>query len=632
MIRIRKSCIRSNGTDDNLVVSIWMISFCAVLSTTLISSSFAFTKSSPASSWSHPTGILQSIRPNGPLLSSLSDTFEGDQEEKEIMARRELAVRNRRSANNNNNNSNNISGPEKYAVKDVEEYRFFDTARINVSGGDGGNGCVSFRREKGEAMGGPNGGNGGRGGSVYLECDASINTLAQLRNRVHIRARSARNGIGKGKHGQKGSDIVIPVPPGTVIRELRTQKLAGELTEDGDKLLVARGGRGGRGNAAFKTDRMTAPKLAERAEPGASRWLSVELRLVADVGFLGKPNAGKSTLLAAASAARPKIADYAFTTIVPNLGVCDISDEGAGLVLCDIPGLIEGAAGGAGLGPAFLRHVQRCKVLLHVVDGSSDDPVGDFITINDELEKHDPVLAKKPQVVVLNKCDITEVKELEEEIKAELRKKAGHSRIFSISAATTENVKELMGRLKKFVSAQPEPIVYPVIEVDLGNSALDKDSDDFEILSDPSYPNQWRVNGEYIEQVAKMTHWEYPEAVARFARQLDALGISKELEMMGAEEDDLIMIGKYDFEFNSNYSNQYIPDYLTEKDLPKDAARDTEEEKESPGWRPFSQGGFLDVDTEELEGFMSNDWDLDDEGDYNEDGEFIFADDEVWTA
>jgi GTP-binding protein len=266
------------------------------------------------------------------LFSSLPDVFDSDREEA-ILAKKELLAR-RRGTDKNKNGQNQ--------VKDDEEWKFFDTARCHVTGGDGGNGCVSFRREKGEAMGGPNGGSGGRGGSVWLVCDESVNTLAPLRNRVHIKAGKARNGLGKGKHGQKGRDIIMPVPPGTVIRELHTQKMAGELKEHGEKMLVARGGRGGRGNAAFKTDRNTAPKLAERAEPGVQRWLSVELRLVADVGFLGKPNAGKSTLLAAASAARPKIANYPFTTIVPNLGVCDISDEGAGLVLCDIPGLIEG--------------------------------------------------------------------------------------------------------------------------------------------------------------------------------------------------------------------------------------------------------------------------------------------------
>jgi GTP-binding protein len=272
---------------------------------------------------------------------------------------------------------------------------------------------------------------------------------------------------------------MIPVPPGTLVRDLKTQKVAGELREDGEMLMVARGGRGGRGNAAFMTERNTAPKLAERGEPGAKRWLTVELRLVADVGFLGKPNAGKSTLLSAASAARPKIADYPFTTIVPNLGVCDIGSEGAGLVLCDIPGLIEGAAGGAGLGPAFLRHVQRCKVLLHVIDGTSTDPIGDFHAINKELKEYDEFLSKKPQVVVLNKIDVPEVSEMQDDIIEELKKAAGHSRVLPISAATTENVQALMGRLKKFVSVQPETDLPPIPEVDFSQSALEVDSDDF---------------------------------------------------------------------------------------------------------------------------------------------------------
>eukprot|EP00980_Cylindrotheca_fusiformis_P025659 scaffold14348_cov77-Cylindrotheca_fusiformis.AAC.1 len=219
----------------------------------------------------------------------------------------------------------------------------------------------------------------------------------------------------------------------------------------------------------------TAPKIAERGEPGAKSWLAIELRLVADVGFLGKPNAGKSTLLAAASAAKPKIANYPFTTIVPNLGICNVGEDGAGLILCDIPGLIEGAAGGAGLGPVFLRHVQQCKVLLHVVDGSSEDPIGDFTTINGELEQYDPFLAQKPQVVVLNKIDIPEVKEKNYELMERLRAAAGHSRVLSISAVTTERVQELMGRLKKFADAQPVVDLPPVPEIDLGKAGLDYD-------------------------------------------------------------------------------------------------------------------------------------------------------------
>jgi GTPase len=463
-----------------------------------------------------------------------------------------------------------------------------------------------------------------------------LNTLAPLRQRIHVMGGKGRNGLGKARDGQKGRSLAIPVPPGTIIRELRTQKLAGELRKHGDRILVARGGRGGRGNKAFMTERNTAPKLSERGEPGAKRWLSVELRLVADVGFLGKPNAGKSTLLAAASAARPKIANYPFTTIVPNLGVCDIGDEGAGLILCDIPGLIEGAAQGAGLGPAFLRHVQRCRVLLHVVDGTSEDPIGDFNTINKELKDYDSFLAEKPQVVVLNKIDVSEVQEQEEQLLEELQKAAGHSRVLSISAATTANVKELMGRLKKFVEAQPESELPPIPEINLGLAGLDFDSDDYEIISDPSYPGQWRITGEYIENTAKMTHWEYPEAVARFGRQLEALGIAKELQSRGAMDGDLVMVGKYDFEFNPGMSNPYIPQELLEKDARMEAIRNGKKVDEGDddldmAWRPFNQGGFLDVDVDELVGFSeSDDWELLDD-DFDEDFELEEDDEDSWT-
>ena len=556
--------------------------------------------------------------------SSRLDVFDADREAA-IQAKKELIQKRQQDQRQKQNQS----------PKDDQEWKFFDTAKIHVSGGDGGNGCVAFRREKGEAMGGPNGGSGGNGGSIYLVCDETLNTLAPLRQRIHISAIKGRNGTGKSRDGQKGRSIAIPVPPGTIIRDLLTQKLAGELRNHGDRILVARGGRGGRGNKQFMTERNTAPKLSERGEPGAKRWLSVELRLVGDVGFLGKPNAGKSTLLAAASAARPKIANYPFTTIVPNLGVCDIGDEGAGLILCDIPGLIEGAAQGAGLGPAFLRHVQRCKVLLHVVDGTSEDPIGDFKTINKELKDYDAFLAEKPQVVVLNKIDVPEVKEMEEDLMEQLRQAAGHSRVLSISAATTANVKELMGRLKKFVEAQPESELPPIPEINLSLAGLDYDSDDYQIISDPSYPGQWRITGQYIENVAKMTHWEYPEAVARFGRQLDALGIAKELQARGAVDGDLVMVAAYDFEFSPGLTNIYIPQELLEKDAMMEAKRNgqlgDDEDMETP-WRPFSQGGFLDVDVDELVGFSeSSDWDmLDDEFD-DEDFEFE-DDDDVWTS
>lgn len=392
-----------------------------------------------------------------------------------------------------------------------KEWKFFDTARLHVTAGTGGNGCVAFRRERGEAMGGPNGGRGGSGGSVVFVADESLNTLAGLRSKIHVKAAHGKNGTGKNRDGSFGPDAVVRVPCGTIVRELHTQKVAGELRTHGQELMVARGGRGGRGNAAFMTNRRTAPKFSERGEPGAERWLSVELRLVADVGFLGMPNAGKSTLLSAASAAKPKIANYPFTTIVPNLGVCDLGEEGSGLVLCDIPGLIEGAAQGTGLGFSFLRHVQRCKVLLHVVDGTSDDPVGDFKVLNNELAMYDETLARKPQVVVLNKVDVSEVRERQDEVVERLREAAGHSRVMTISAATTQNVQELMGRLKKFVEAEKKKVAdgeaeeedVVLAEVDLSKAALDSDSDDY---GEPFIGSSWECNLPAISPSALTPH------------------------------------------------------------------------------------------------------------------------------
>jgi len=310
-----------------------------------------------------------------------------------------------------------------------------------------------------------------------------------------------------------------------------------------------------------------------------------------------------------------------------------LGNEGAGLVLCDIPGLIEGAAGGAGMGGAFLRHVQRCKVLLHVVDGTSEDPQGDFRVINQELKAYDEFLSEKPQVIVLNKIDVPEVAEKQEELMNELRQAAGHSRVLAISAATTANVQELMGRLRKFVESQPEPDLPPPPEIDLSKAGLDYDSDDFRVQSDPSYPGQWRVMGHYVEQIARMTHWEYPEAVERFGRQLQALGIADELIRRGAQDGDLIMIDEYDFEFSPGMTNPYIPPELLEQDEIFFSKTKDIEEDEEPVWRPFQEGGFLDVDTDELVGFGEvEEWGLLEDDDFDEKGEFVFDDDEVWTA
>jgi GTP-binding protein len=551
-----------------------------------------------------------------------------------------------------NNVQPNYNKSERQPNSNDKEWKFFDTARLHVTAGSGGNGCVAFRRDRGEAMGGPNGGRGGSGGTVYFIADDALNTLAGLRGKIHVKADNGKNGIGKNKDGQHGKDIYVRVPCGTIVRELHTEKVAGELRTNGETLIVARGGRGGRGNAAFMTHRRTAPKFCEHGEPGAERWLSVELRLVADVGFLGMPNAGKSTLLSSASAAKPKIANYPFTTIVPNLGVCDLGEESSGLVLCDIPGLIEGAAQGTGLGFSFLRHVQRCKVLLHVVDGTSDDPVGDFNILNKELAMYDDKLAKKPQVVVLNKCDVSEVKERQEELVDKLRLAAGHSRVMTISAATTENVQELMARLKKFVEAEKKKAMEEdsfdddvlVAEVDFSKAALDSDSDDFEIISDPAYPGQWRVKGDYIEQIAKMTHWEYPEAVERFGRQLKALGIADELSARGAFDGDLVMIDEYDFEFNPGLTNPYIPQELLEKDAlyeekeNKEHMRamllsndDNDDDEDEEVWRPFNKGGYMDMDKDEIVEFNDDGgWDLL-EDDFDLSPELLDGD-EFWTS
>ena len=253
-------------------------------------------------------------------------------------------------------------GSRKPIEANDQEWMFFDVAKINVKGGEGGDGCMAMRREFRLEFGGPSGGNGGAGGNVYIECDEGLNTLSMLRRRVHHKGKDGTNGRGDSRHGYRGEHCIIKVPPGTIVRD-QDGILAGELNAHGQRMLVARGGKGGRGNEYFKTPRNNAPTFAEKGEKGAERWLNIELKLIADVGLIGVPNAGKSTLLAATSNAKPKIADYAFTTIVPNLGVCDVdgAEDGSGLVLADIPGLLEGAHDGVGLGLAFLRHVQRCR-------------------------------------------------------------------------------------------------------------------------------------------------------------------------------------------------------------------------------------------------------------------------------
>jgi len=335
--------------------------------------------------------------------------------------------------------------------------KFFDEARIEVVAGDGGNGAATFRREKFVPRGGPDGGDGGRGGSVYAQADRNLNTLIDYRYTRHFRAERGENGRGSDCYGKGGEDIVLRMPVGTVITDWETGELVADLDEDGKKVLIARGGRGGLGNIHFKSSVNRAPRKRTMGEEGEHRMLRLELRVLADVGLLGMPNAGKSTFIRAVSAARPKVADYPFTTLHPNLGVVRTSEERS-FVIADIPGLIEGAADGAGLGHQFLRHLQRTRVLLHLVDlapfDPSADPVHDAKAIVEELRRYDPSLYEKPRWLVLNKLDLIPEAERAERVAAFLEAYGPVERHFEISAITGEGCRPLVFALQDFLDAE----------------------------------------------------------------------------------------------------------------------------------------------------------------------------------
>lgn len=415
---------------------------------------------------------------------------------------------------------------------------FFDEAKIHVKAGDGGNGCVSFRREKYVPFGGPNGGNGGKGGDVYLVVDPHLNTLINFKKRSHFKAQRGGHGRGKNQTGKQGEDLTIAVPPGTVAYDADTGQLLADLVQPGQRALVAQGGRGGRGNAAFATSTNQAPRLAENGEPGQELWLRLELKLIADVGIVGVPNAGKSTLLAAVSAARPKIADYPFTTLEPNLGVVTVDDRD--FVLADIPGLIEGAHSGAGLGHQFLRHVERTRLLIHLLDGASADPLAAFEKINEELALFDPQLAGKAQVLVLNKMDLPQAQELWPRVRREM--KQSDLEAMSISAVTGQGVPALLRRVVDLLDSLPkeEPVIEEVKVFRL------EPEEPFSIAQEE---DGWRVRGSEIERVVAMTNWEFDEAVMRFQRVLEAMGISAALEEAGVETGDTVRIGDTELEW-----------------------------------------------------------------------------------
>ena len=413
---------------------------------------------------------------------------------------------------------------------------FFDQAKIYVKGGDGGNGVVAFRREKFVPRGGPAGGNGGRGGHVVFYVDTGLNTLSPFQKQVHFRAERGTHGGGANKTGANGPDLRIPVPPGTIVRDAETGHIVADLLRPGQQALVARGGRGGRGNNAFKSARNKAPRLAEKGEPGQERWLELELRLVADVGIIGVPNAGKSTLLSVVSAAKPKIADYPFTTIIPNLGVAEVDHRQ--IVLADIPGLMEGAHEGVGLGLEFLRHVERTRLLIHLLNGDSPDPLGDFQAINQELSLFKPELADKPQIVAFNKMDLPAAQEAWPEVQAAMERYGLPA--IAISAVTHENVPQLLYRVQEMLDALPPAFAEP--EEELPEITPDEDERIFHV--EQIDDGEWLVEGVAIERAARMTNWDYYEAAMRFQRILKAMGIADALRDAGIAEGDTVQIAE----------------------------------------------------------------------------------------
>lgn len=417
---------------------------------------------------------------------------------------------------------------------------FIDQAEIYVRSGQGGNGMVHFRREKYVPRGGPDGGDGGRGGDIIFEVKATLNTLANFRHVRRYVADSGKGGGANNRFGKSAEDLIILIPAGTVIYDNDTGEILGDMTDDGQQLLVCKGGRGGRGNTHFKNSRHQAPRTAEKGEPFEEKNIRLELKLIADIGVIGVPNAGKSTLLAALTNAQPKIASYPFTTIEPNLGVAPI-DEYESIVLADIPGLIEGAANGAGLGHSFLRHIQRTRVLIHLLDGMGEDPVADFSQINTELSLFDPRLGEKPQVIAMNKIDQPDAQERWETVKAELEKR-GH-KVVAISALARTDIRPLL------LSAVEKLAETPTLEevAPLPIYRVETDPNEFEISREDDA--SWRISGIAIERAAKMTYWEHYGSIRRFQKIMSALGIEKALREAGVEEGDTVHIDEYELEW-----------------------------------------------------------------------------------
>lgn len=417
--------------------------------------------------------------------------------------------------------------------------QFLDKAKIKIISGHGGNGMVAWRREKYVDKGGPAGGDGGAGGDIYVTANENMSTLMDFKHKSVFKAEAGVNGRSKSQHGRCGKDLHIKVPVGTMIKDLKTGNVIADLTKHGDTALVAKGGRGGRGNARFATAQKRAPQFCEPGEPSIERDLELELKLIADVGLLGMPNAGKSTFISVISSAKPKIAAYPFTTLVPNLGVVT-KPSGDGFVVADIPGLIEGASKGVGLGHEFLRHVERCRFLVHIVDLTQENPMDNYKKINLELKKHSERLAQLYQIVALNKIDVVEEKDRKKFLK-EFKKVAKD--VFLISAATLENVEEL----KNFMAQKVDEIPKPIFEVDVKEDldAYNHDDSHFEIMKVDK--NSYAVFGGKIKRLASVTDARNLEQVLRLQNIFKDMGIFEALKKQGIKDGDTIIFEHLEF-------------------------------------------------------------------------------------
>lgn len=417
-----------------------------------------------------------------------------------------------------------------------------DKVKIRIVSGKGGNGVVAWRREKYVDKGGPAGGDGGNGGSVYLIADENMSTLMDFTYKTVFKAEGGENGFKKSMHGKSAKDLYIKVPVGTVVKDLKTGNIIADLTTHEQQVLVAKGGRGGRGNIHFCTPQNRAPQYCEPGEPGIERNLQLELKLIADVGLLGMPNAGKSTFISRVSSAKPKIADYPFTTIIPNLGVVKKHDHDA-YVIADIPGLIEGASDGVGLGHDFLRHVERCRFLLHIVDGTEENPLENYKIINNELEKYSQKLADLFQITAINKIDAIEPERLEE-LKKEF-KNAGIENVYPISAVTGEGLEDIKNELEHRVDTIPKPVSDYVVEEDL--EATNNDDSYWEVYK--ADKNTYIVDGGKIIRISQVINTRNTEQVIRLQNTMRAMGIIDELKRIGIQNGDTVVVGKIELEY-----------------------------------------------------------------------------------